>query len=426
MHLWPPRGGDGVSGRALVIGTGRIALGVAGELLHDAGWSVTFAGRNPDIVAALNRHRSYRLRLVSNFGAEDREIDGVDAIDVHDAAFAAAVMAADLIVTSVGAGNLAAVAALLAAPLRCRDRPIDILTFENHASPGDVLRAALNANDPDGTLRTRVGCAGALVSRAVSQVELDGLDGVLTVTGEPVRDVIIDASALLGPLPSADGFRAVTKFAAYVDRKLFVFSAGHATAAYLGQLKGYRFVHAAVRDVEIRRAVLEAMREGQQGIATRHGASFAAYAGLPGQPNSSHALEPVRAERALEAILDRFANASLKDPVARVGRDPRRKLASDDRLFGAAALAGRAGVAPRGLVLAAAAALCFHAVGGDPSASSLQHCVDRDGVSNALVSQCGLPKDGFLVRAVTESWLRLTSGGRPRSALLSIDQQLWA
>ena len=63
---------------------------------------------------------------------------------------------------------------------------------------------------------------------------------------------------------------------AYPRRKLFTYGAGHATCAYLGHLKGYRYIHSAVRDPEIRRTVLEAMAEGQRGLAAAYGSPAAA------------------------------------------------------------------------------------------------------------------------------------------------------
>lgn len=410
--------------QALVIGTGRIALGVAGELLHDAGWQVTFAGRNTDLVGRLRTDRAYNLQLVSRRTAGTRRIDEIDAVVIGSPEFRAAVFDADLVVTAVGAGNLGAVAAALVEPLLARRRPVDILAFENLADPGAALRAGLDALDTTGRLRSTVGCAGALVGRAVTSIDV-GTDGLLLVTGDPVREVVVDGAALTGTLPQIDGLRAVDDFSAYIERKLYVFSAGHATAAYLGHLKGYRYVHAAVRDPEIRAAVLASMREGQHGIAARYGNAFAAYAGPPGTAFVDPPGDAGRGEQALLAILDRFENAALADPVARVGRDPRRKLFHGDRLLGAAELADRAGMAPRGLVLAAAAALCFDG-DADPSAASIRAHVAADGVSATLVADCGLSERSTLVRAVSDAWDRLTSGWRPQSPLLSIDQAMWA
>src|SRR5947209_14339604 len=133
----------------------------------------------------------------------------------------------------------------------------------------------------------------------------------------------------------------VDDYMPWVLHKLYTFSAGHATAAYLGWLKGYHYIHTAIHDPEIRKAVFKAMGEGQRGLAAKFGQEFASS----------------RAD--LEAIVARFENASLNDPIVRVARDPHRKLAADERLVGAGRLAEAAGAFPQQLALVTAAALCF-------------------------------------------------------------------
>jgi mannitol-1-phosphate 5-dehydrogenase len=52
-----------------------------------------------------------------------------------------------------------------------------------------------------------------------------------------------------------------------------------------------------------------------------------------------------------------MVNPYVRDTVARVGRDPARKLAWDDRLIGAMRLAMHAGITPRRYAVGVAAAL---------------------------------------------------------------------
>jgi mannitol-1-phosphate 5-dehydrogenase len=193
----------------------------------------------------------------------------------------------------------------------------------------------------------------------------------------------------------------VDDYAASMRSKLYIFSAGHATAGYLGYLKGYRFVHSAVRDREIREATLGAMSEGQRGVAARFGP------GMAGGPDR------------LRAILARFENAALCDPVYRVGRDPCRKLACDDRLVGAARLAEEAGGGARNLALAIAAALYFQ-IADDPSAVSLRATLRTDGLRATLQSVCGLDPGEPLVERVERAWRMLAPVGHPENFLLNL------
>lgn len=418
--------------KAVVFGTGRIACGVLGEMVRDAGWDLVLVGRNADAVDDLRRHDGYRIRLVDGNSATERTIDGLTAVELGDRPTVLRHLAdADVVLTAVGSGNLAGVAPVIAEALERRTAPVDVIACENHEVPGELLQRLVLSEAGDRTAVLRHGFAGGLVARAVAQRTGGSADGdrPYTFVGDPVRRLDVDAGALRNPPPPFEGLHAVHEFAAYVQRKLFVFSAGHATAAYLGHLKGYRYVHAAVRDPEIAGAVLNAMAEGQAGIAARYGAEFARFEGTPRRTASIGRHLTVVApahDASLHAILDRFANAALCDPVARVGRDPLRKLQRDDRLVGAARLAASAGVRPRHLVTAAAAALCFEGL-DDPSAGILRDRVRTDGVSAALAGACGLHGSDGIADAVSAEWTRLTGGAHTSgNALLSIGHARWA
>ncbi len=66
---------------------------------------------------------------------------------------------------------------------------------------------------------------------------------------------------------------------------------------------------------------------------------------------------PKGIERYADDLLARMTNPFLRDTVARVGRDPERKLGWEDRLVGTVRLALQAGIRPRRHALGAAAAL---------------------------------------------------------------------
>ena len=107
--------------KAVVFGTGRIACGVLGEMVRDAGWDLVLVGRNADAVDDLRRHDGYRIRLVDGNSATERTIDGLTAVELGDRPTVLRHLAdADVVLTAVGSGNLAGVApvskeALLAA-----------------------------------------------------------------------------------------------------------------------------------------------------------------------------------------------------------------------------------------------------------------------------------------------------------------------
>ena len=387
--------------KAVVFGPGRIGCGFVGQLLSGSGYELIFVGRGP-VVDQLSRVGRYRVRLTGGTHASDLKIEvaGVRALQTVDVeAVTSAVAAADLVAVSVGPSNLNAVAPLLAAGLARRTSPVNVIAFENCSDPGGCLRDAVIRNLP--ALATAGhGFSGALVSRIVTRRIGDpGGAEPLVFLGDLPSAFVVDGPSLCAPLPSIEGLRAVDDFRAWVMKKLYTFSAGHAAAAYLGALKGYHYVHSAIRDPEIRSAVLAAMEEGRRGLARRFGP------GLAGD----------RAE--LDAIVARFENAALNDPVGRVGRDPLRKLGPEDRLVGAARLAAEAGVQPCRLALVAAAAMCF-VCAQDPAACRTPAATVR--------SVAGLDPRQGLGLEIFEAFNRLVEGREDDNVLLSLRELVWS
>jgi mannitol-1-phosphate 5-dehydrogenase len=370
---------------------------------------VVFIARNPVLVQHFNRVGHYRVHLVTGQARHEIVVGDIRAVSTAEPEQVAEEMAgADLIGTAVGVRNLPDIAPLLAAGLRQRHTPVNVFAFENGGHAGQFLRDLVSDHLPTNFPLAQHGFSGALVSRAVSQrLGEPAGDNALVFVGDPPATFVVDGQSLRQPLPAIMGMIVADNYTAWEQRKLYIYSAGHATAAYLGFLKGYHYIHTAIRDPEIRAAVLAAMAEGQQGLAAYYGPEIAGDA------------------CDLQELLARFENASLNDPIVRVGRDPRRKLGATERLVGAARLAAGAGINPEKLALAAAAALCFYDP-ADPLAVALHHEVETAGLGPTLSQICDLdPHDG-LGGCIAEVWQRLASSWQPGNLLLSLERNLWA
>jgi glutathione synthase/RimK-type ligase-like ATP-grasp enzyme len=395
--------------KAVVVGPGRIGCGFAGQVLHDSGYELVFLARDPVMVDHLNRVGGYRVSLSDGRRAREIGIAGVSAVGTFETRRAVRELAgADLIVTAVGATNLPKVAPLIAEGLRVRGRPVNVLAMENIPRSSRRLRELVAEHLPASEGLGRHGLSGALVERVVARrVGSPGEDRPMVFIADDIVEFRADAAHLVDPLPAIHGLLPSEAYEVWVKRKLYTYSAGHAAAAYLGYLKGYHYIHTAIRDREIRAAVLAAMTEGQRGLIARYGSEIG---------GDRHTLL---------RILSRFENPALGDRIERVGRDPERKLGADERLVGAAQLARRAGVRPKHLALAAAAALCF-ADAGDVDG------LDGDGGTAATArreetirSVCGLRSDRGLGRLVRRDHERLRSGRRAGGLLLSLGRGLW-
>ena len=395
--------------KTLIIGTGKIGCGFAGQLMRASGHEVVFASRNPAMVDYFNRIGSYRVRLATGQNAEEHVIDQTRAVSTsNEKEMTDELTSADLIITAVGAGQLAKIAPMLADGLRGRTTPVNVLAFENMTNAGSYLRQLIANNLPRDHSLAKHGFSSVLVSRAVSQQLGDPTsDDLITFIGDPIDTWVVDNAALCQSLPATQGMIVAENFEAWIQRKLYTYSAGHAITAYLGYLKGYHYIHTAIRDHEIRNAVLSAMKEGQRGLDACYGHEIAG------------------STRDLLDIISRFDNASLNDPITRVGRDPKRKLGCDDRLVGAARLAEKAGVNPEMLAFGVAAALFFDNP-DDPSAADLQHAIRIIGAGSALRQVSGLDPSRGVGRLIADFWKQLSAGWRSGNQLLSLNSMVWA
>jgi mannitol-1-phosphate 5-dehydrogenase len=237
----------------------------------------------------------------------------------------------------------------------------------------------------DASLLEQVGFVETVVSRMVPELSpADREADPLLVVVEDYDRLPADAAAFRGLAPHVAGLEPVERFQGYFERKLFTHNLGHAVTAYLGYSAGYTHIHEAVADPALAAQVRGAMEEAGAGLIARWGFSAS--------EQRAHA----------EELMRRFANVALRDTVARVGRDPLRKLRRDDRLVGGALLALEQGVEPRNIAAGIAAALRFDAP-GDPSATELQRRVQSDGVTGILREVCGLTPEHPLTRLVLEA-----------------------
>lgn len=397
--------------KAVVIGPGRVGCGFAGHLLHRAGFDVAFIGR-PVTAARLRRAGYYVVRLMDGREVRDELIPSNGAVDMGDLRLDAdTVAAADVVGFAVGTDAFDDVGAVLSQARR----PVTVIAFTNDEHAGRLLRNAVEWLAGPGVVE-RHAFSGAVIDRAIAhRIIPENPDAPMLLIGEPVDSFIIDGTALGdGGVTSVLQIVGVTvseDFAAAYRRKLFRYSAGHATVAYLGQLKGYRYMHADALDPEIAAAARAAMREGRTGLAAAYGAALA------------------EGDAELDAILARFGNAALADSVARVGRVPRRKLRPGDRLIGPARLAIQAGASsPQALATVAGAALCF-SDGAQPSLT--QHLAGADArttsreVGSLLSEISRLQSTDALSVQIRSAWTRLAAG-QGGNLLLSLRDRTWA
>ena len=386
--------------RCLVVGGGRVAGGHIAPLLRAAGWETTLVCRNGEALRAINAGGGLWLRFAGE--PEDLWVGGVSAVPPGGKELPKLAAGADLIATAVGPSSLAEVGRMLAPLLRRRlgeaGRPVNIVTFENSRRGAELLALGIIEAEPAlaGEIGRRVGIGGAAVWRAISRREVTPEGVRFDANGED--ECYVDAASLVPGLPPLDdsipGLTLVRSFDDRMAEKLWLFSAGHAAAAYLGWHAGCEMLDEAMNRPHIRDAVAAVVEEA--------GRAFEFY--LEFRPGS----EPIPA-RSPEETLNIYADPALRDPVVRVGREPRRKLGHDDRLIGPAIAAMAAGIRPVALAEAAAAALGYWEP-GDPQARDLQREVSLLGPEEVLATVSVLDTRDELTRLICDRFRDRAAG----------------
>jgi mannitol-1-phosphate 5-dehydrogenase len=355
--------------RIIIIGAGRVGCGALGVALALQGHDVVFAARQRSAVDSINS-LGYD---VETKGAIEAIVNvrGVRSVLFGSHEFIREVGLADQIYTSVRPDNLAGIAPFLAGSIleRLKNRvkqPLDVFCCENMKNAGSQLERLIFTHMPFAyakEVQDRIGFNSSISDRVVSGQETDE-QGRLRFTADAAGDVLIDTVHVKGQFDMLPPFKGLDNFPASMEEKLYILNCGHAVAAYLGFRQGYAYVHEAMADEAIRRSVVGAMLEAQQALQCKHGRAIH-YAGQ------------------INEVLAIFSNAALMDTIARVGRDPIRKLQADDRLVGPAKLAYRYGLEFPNLIRACAAALAFTNA-GDPQAEELRTLVAARGAWGAV------------------------------------------
>jgi len=388
---------DNTTKSAVQFGAGNIGRGFLGQLFCESGYRTTFIDVQDDLVSALNARGEYPLRIVDEI-PETLTVRNVRAVNARDAdAVAGAVAGADIAATAVGVPVMDRIAAALAAGIALRfgrdpeAAPLDIIVCENMIGAGPFMRGKVREHlDPalHAALDSRVGFVEASIGRMVP-VMTDAVkaEDPLLIEVEAYCELPVDAAGFRGPIPDIVHLAPHADFAAYVERKLFVHNMGHAAAAYLGYQRGHEYIWQAIADPEVRPVVEAAMDETCRALANKHGMDL--------QDLHAHAADLRR----------RFANRALGDQVARVAKDPVRKLGPNDRLVGAMRMCLENGITPVNVARAAAAALLYDAP-DDPAATRIQEIARARGPLSVLTNIGELPSDSPILPLVASAMAR--------------------
>ncbi len=388
--------------KAVQFGAGNIGRGFLGQLYFETGYHTTFVDVVDEVVREINTRHGYPVRIVDNENTTTLHISGVSAVHARDQeAVAKALAEADLGSTAVGVAALPKVAPLIAGGIATRFErkgaaPLNLIVCENLLDAGPYLREEVRKHlEPrfHEVLDKHVGFVEASIGRMVPvMTEAQKAEDPLLVCVEPYSELPVDVNGFRGPVPELKNMAPRSNFAAYVERKLFVHNLSHAIAAYLGYLHSHEYIWQAIQDPAIRAKVDAALEESCAGLAARHGLKLDAL--------QAHAQDLMR----------RYQNRGLGDQVARIAKDPLRKLGPRDRLIGAGLMCLEQNVEPEHIALGSAAAIVYDHP-GDPEAQELQELRTSGGLDAILSKVCRLQPSSRLAQLIRTGLARLTQEG---------------
>jgi mannitol-1-phosphate 5-dehydrogenase len=331
--------------------------------------SYTAAEVDQELVEAVRANGgSYTVNIARPERIDRFTVEGVQLFNPRDPEgrrrIVAAVAGSDEMCTALPsvaaypAGGSSSVADLLAEGLAARPRPLPTIlyTAENHNRAAELLEEHLRTRSAAlggvQILNTVIGKMSGVITEpsAIARLGLATLTPSLprAVLVEEFNRILISSVRLPGYRRGIEVFIEKDDLLPFEEAKLYGHNAIHALIAYLADLKGMGTIAEAGKDPWImgvaRRAFIE-----ESGVALIH-----RHARLGDRLFSAEGY----AEYA-DDLLRRMVNPNLNSLVERVGRDPARKLAIDDRLYGTMTLALEAGIEPRHLALGAAAGLLF-------------------------------------------------------------------
>ena len=253
-------------------GGGNIGRGFIGMLFSMSGYEVTFIDVAQPVIDGLNRDGRYPVRIVSNEGHEDIEVEHVRAVNGNDREAAAeAIAEADVMATAVGVNVLKFIVPNLAEGIRRRRArqggPLNIIICENLVDANRVLEKLLKAEltkEEAAWLDENIGLVEASIGRMVPvQTEEMKAGNPLRVCVERYGFLPVDKAAFRGEIPEIKNMVPYEPFDYYIRRKLYVHNMGHAVCAYLGLYTHREYIYEAIEDSCIQNIVQNAMLESR-------------------------------------------------------------------------------------------------------------------------------------------------------------------
>ena len=355
--------------KAIQFGAGNIGRGFIGALLSQAGYHVVFADVNTEIIDKINNDKEYTIHVMDTVCSEEKVNDISGVISINNEIYKE-IVEAEIITTAVGPVVLPRIAPTIAKGIALRKEKgvksyLNIIACENAIKASSQLEEEVKkylTKDEVDYLDEFIGFPNCRVDIIVPPVKSEN---ILDVVVENYYEWNVEEKAFKGEIPKIEGMNLVDDLMAYIERKLFTLNTGHAITAYFGYLKGYETIEESIKDEVIYDFVKKAMIESGKGLIAKYNFDEEAH------------------YKYINKIIDRFKNPYLKDDVARVGREPLRKLNENDRLIKPLITARGFNINTDNLLLGVGAALHYDNK-EDAQSVQLQSLINEKGIKESL------------------------------------------
>lgn len=373
---------------ALHFGAGKIGRGFIGAVLSKAGCEVVFADVNQPLVDLIRSRGAYSVHIVDTH-SHDELITGVSAVNSASDDALDMISRSDLVTTAVSMKVLPLVAPVLAKGLELRRsignrNALNVICCENGIRASSQFKAFVYSHMDEDLRQWADDCVAFVDSGVDRIVPPVNCAEPLDVAVEEFFEWNVDALQVKGVLPQIPGMHLTDNLDAHIERKLFTVNTGHVSTAFLGNLKGYTYIHEAIEDEQILGIVRGVLRESSAALVVKFG------------------LDPVEQDAYAGTVLGRFRNPWLKDLVSRVGHDARRKLGPTLYFSYPISMALSAGLSTDMLCLAASAGLHVD-IEGDVQNVEIRQMIASMGVAGAIREITGLT-DAAVISSIESNY----------------------
>ncbi len=380
--------------KAIQFGAGNIGRGFIGALLSKSGYHVVFADVNEEIISKINEDKCYTIHIM-DVECKDEKVENISGVISTSDEILEEIRTSDIITTAVGPLVLPRIASTIANGIKLRKITgvtsyLNIIACENAIKASSQLEEEVKKylNEEEiAYLNEYVGFPNCSVDRIVPPVKSEN---ILDVVVENFYEWNVEEKAFKGEIPKIYGMNLADNLMAYIERKLFTLNTGHAITAYFGYLKGYNTVDESIKDEVIHDLVKKAMIESGQGLIAKYN------------------FDKEEHFKYIDKIIERFKNPYLKDDVARVGREPLRKLNENDRLIKPLMTAKSFNLDIDNLLLGVGAALNYNNE-EDSQSVELQRLISEKGVKESLAHVANLAQEQEVLSKVEKYYNEIKS-----------------